>query len=47
MELEESGSLTSDNTIKLQLSKQYATGTKNQIYRSMEQDRKPKNKPKH
>ena len=45
-ELEESGSLTSDCTTKLQSSKQYGTHTK-QIYRSMEQDRKPKNKPMH
>ena len=42
MELEESGSLTSDNTTKLQSSKQYNTGTK-QKYRSMEQERKPRN----
>ena len=38
MELEESGSLASDYTTKLQSSKVYDTGTK---HRSMEQDRKP------
>ena len=31
MEMEESGSLTSDNITKLQLSKQYGTGTKTEI----------------
>ena len=31
MELEESGSLTSDYTTKLQSSKQYGTGTKTEI----------------
>ena len=31
MELEESGSLTSDYTTKLQSSKQYGTGAKTQI----------------
>ena len=43
MDLEESGSLTSDNTTKVQPSKQYNTGT-TQKYRSMEQDRKSRNK---
>ena len=46
MELEESGSLTSDNTIKLQSSKQCDTGTK-QKCRSMEQDRKSRDKAKY
>ena len=45
MELEESGSLTSDYTTKLQSSKQYDTYSKIEIYISMEQDRKPRNKP--
>ena len=46
-DLEESGSLTSGYTIKLQSSNQYyGTGTKRE-YRSMEQDRKPRNKPTH
>ena len=31
MELEESGSLTSDYTTRLQQSKQYGTGTKTEI----------------
>ena len=44
-QLEDSGSLTSDYTTKLQTSKQYGTGTKNQKYRSGEQDRKPRDKP--
>ena len=43
-ELEESGSLTSDYTTKLQSSKQYGTGGKKQTHRSMEQDKKPRNK---
>ena len=49
MELEESGSLTSDYTIdtKLQSLKHYGTGTKNQKYRSIEQDRKFRDKSKH
>ena len=55
MELEESASLNSHYTTKLQQSKQYGTGTKTecmvlaqkQKYRSVEQDRKPRNKPKH
>ena len=49
MELEESGSLTSDHTIdtKLQSLKYYGTGTKKQKYRSIEQDRKFRDKPKH
>ena len=45
-ELEESGSLTSDYTTKLQSSKHYNYGTK-QNYRLMEQNRKPRNKPMH
>ena len=44
MELEESGSLTSDYTTKLQPSKQYGTGTKTEIQISGT-DRKPRNKP--
>ena len=52
MELEESTFLTSDYATKLQSSRQYATDThththKNQKYRPMEQDRKPRNKPMH
>ena len=43
---QESGSLTSDYTTKPQSSKQYGTGAK-QTYRSMEQNRKPRNKPMH
>ena len=35
-----------DYTTKLQSSRQYGTGTK-QKHRSMEQDRKPRNKPMH
>ena len=46
MELEDSGSLTSDYTTRLQSSKQVALAQK-QKYRSMEQDRKPRNKPMH
>ena len=46
MELEESTFLTSDYTTKLQSSRQYGTGAKTE-YRSMEQDRKPRNKPMH
>ena len=46
MELEESGSLISDYTTKLQSSQQYGTGTKLK-YISVEQDRKPRNKPMH
>ena len=38
--------LNSDYTTKLQSSRQYGTSTK-QKYRSMEQDRKPRNKPMH
>ena len=44
--MEESAALISDYTTKLQLSKQYGTETKVD-YRSMEQDRKPRNKPVH
>ena len=48
MELKESTFLTSDYTTKLQSSRQYGTGkNKKQKYRSMEQDRKPRNKPMH
>ena len=46
MELEESTCLTSDYTTKLQSSRQYGTGTK-QKYRSMEQNRNPRDKPMH
>ena len=58
MELEESNSLTSDYTMKLQSSKEYGTFScmcsrahtqththTNQKHRSMEQDRKPRDKP--
>ena len=45
MELEESTRLTSDYTTKPQLSRQYGTGTKK--YRSMEQNRKPRDKSMH
>ena len=47
MELEESTFLTSDYTTKLQSSRQYGTVTKKQKHRSMEQDRKPRNKGTH
>ena len=43
MELEESTCLTSGSTTKLQLSRQYGTGTKTEI-QSMEQNRKPRDK---
>ena len=46
MELEESTFLTSDDTTKLQSSRQNDTGIK-QKYRPMEQDTKPRNKPMH
>ena len=46
MELEESTVLTSDYTTKLQSSRQYGTGTKTEI-QTIEQDRKPRNKPMH
>ena len=46
MELEESNFLTSNYTTKLQSSRQYGTGAKTE-YRSMEQDRNPRNKPMH
>ena len=46
MELEESDSLTSDYTTKLQ-NRNNMVLTQNQTYRSMEQDRKPRNKPTH
>ena len=46
MELQESGFWISDSTTKLQSSRQYGTGTKHK-YRLTEQDRKPRNKPKH
>ena len=45
MELEESGSLTSDYAAKLQSSRQYGTGKKTQKYRSMEQDSSPEINP--
>ena len=45
MELEGSTCLTSDYTTKLQSSRQYGTGTKK--YRSMEQNRKPRDKSTH
>ena len=44
MELEESTCLTSDHTTKPQSSRQYGIGTKTDIYRSMEQNRKPRDK---
>ena len=44
MELEESGSWTSDYTTKQQSSKLHGTGKKKK-YRSVEQDRKPRMKP--
>ena len=44
MELEESGSLTSDYTAKLKSSKWYGTGTKT---KTTEQDRKLRDKPMH
>ena len=47
MALEESTFLTSDDTIKLHSTRQYGTGTKTEIYRPMEQDRKPRYKPMH
>ena len=47
MELEESNFLTSDNTTKLQSSRQNGTGTKIEKYRPKEQDRKSRNKPMH
>ena len=43
MQLEESTFLTSDYPTKLQSSRQYGTGTR-QKYRSMEQNRKPRDK---
>ena len=46
MELEESTFLTSDYTTKIQSSRQYGTGTKTEI-QTMEQNRKPRNKPMH
>ena len=42
MELVESISSTSDYTTKSQSSREYGTGTKKQIYRPMEQNRKPR-----
>ena len=45
MELKKSTCLTSDYTTKLQSSRQYDTGTK--TYRSMEQNRKPRDKSMH
>ena len=39
------GSLTSPCTTKLQSSKEYGTGTKTEIIRSIEQDTKLRNKP--
>ena len=46
MELEESTCLTSGSTTKPQSSRQYGTGTKTK-YRSMEQNRKPRDKSMH
>jgi len=46
MELEESGSLTSDYNTKLMSSKQYCTGTKIEIQINGT-DRKPQNQPMH
>ena len=45
-ELEESGSLASDCTTKLQSSKQYSTGTKNQKYRSINRIESPGTNPR-
>ena len=45
MELEESSFLTSGYTTKLQSSRQYATGTKKQKYRPMEQTESPEINP--
>ena len=45
-ELEESGSLTSDYNTKLQYQDNMVLAQK-QKYRSMEQDRKPRDKPTH
>ena len=47
MELEESTCLTSDYTTKLQSSRQYGTGTKIEIYRSMEKSRMLRDKFTH
>ena len=44
MELEESTCVTSDSTTKPQSSRQYSTGAQRQKYRSMEQNRKPRDK---
>ena len=44
MGLEESSCLTSDDTTKLQSSRQYGTGTR-QKYRSIEQNRNPEINP--
>ena len=46
MELEESTCLTSGSTTKPQSSRQYGTAQR-QKYRSMEQNRKPRDKPTH
>ena len=46
MELEESTFLTSDYTTKLQSSRQYGTAQR-QKYRSVEQNRKPRDKSTH
>ena len=47
MDLEESTCLTSGSTTKLYSSRQYGTGTKRQKHRSMEQNRKPRDKSTH
>ena len=47
MELEESTFLTLDYTTKLQSSRQYGTGTKTEINRTMEQHRKLRDKAMH
>ena len=47
MELEESGSWTSDYTKKQQSSKPHMALAQGQKYRSVEQDRKPRIKPMH
>ena len=47
MELEESTCLTSGSTTKPQSLRQYGTGTKTEIYRSMEQNRKSRDKSAH
>ena len=47
MELEESGSLTSDYYYKAAVNQSSMVLAQKQKYRSVEQDRKPRNKPTH